>query len=165
MSNFFGYVNEVGSHSKSRQSDLALEKSWVALFGWLRLCTTGTVGMNITDFWRLFLYGIKRDHYEKLIGIREFLEWLALYCFNNPFSTDTGAPKKKPFLDEVDDEETVSTFHALHFSSSDLSFHRGHQYFQPHSQHSFIDSLYFGRFYYCFSVYWWKRRSEGESKV
>ena len=32
-------VNEVDSHNKSRQSDLALEKQWVTQCGWLRLCT------------------------------------------------------------------------------------------------------------------------------
>ena len=28
-------------------------------------------------FWKLFCYGVKRDHYEKLIGIRELSERLA----------------------------------------------------------------------------------------
>ena len=42
-------VNEVDSHNKSRQSDLALEKWWVTQCGWLRLCTTVAMGMNITD--------------------------------------------------------------------------------------------------------------------
>ena len=31
-------VNEVDSHNKSRQSDLALEKWWVTQCGWMRLC-------------------------------------------------------------------------------------------------------------------------------
>ena len=33
MSKLFGYVNEVNCHSKSRQSDLVLEKYWVAQCG------------------------------------------------------------------------------------------------------------------------------------
>ena len=49
MSKFFGSVNEVDSHKKSRQSDLALEKFWVTHRGWLRLCTTVAMGMTITN--------------------------------------------------------------------------------------------------------------------
>ena len=69
---FFSAVNEVDSHNKSRQSDLELEKWWVTQCGWLRLCTTGAMGMTITNSWQLFRYGVKIDHYDKLIGIREF---------------------------------------------------------------------------------------------
>ena len=71
-SNFFGSVNEVGSHNKSIQSDLALEKFWVAQGGWVQLCTTVAMGMTITNCWKLFRYGVKRDHYGNFIGIREF---------------------------------------------------------------------------------------------
>ena len=79
---------------------------------------TVAMGMTITNLWKLFCYGVQRDHYEKLIIIREFLEQLTMYCFNNPFSTDTGNPEKKTYpLDEVDERETVSTYCALHFSS------------------------------------------------
>ena len=67
-------VNEVDSHNKSRQSDLALEKWWFTQCRWLMLCTTVTMGMNINNCWKLFRYGVKRDHYEKLIGVREFLK-------------------------------------------------------------------------------------------
>ena len=67
---FFGYVNEFDSHNKSRQYYLALEKFWVTQYGWLRLCTTVAMGMTITNFWKLFYYGVKRDHYDKSIGIR-----------------------------------------------------------------------------------------------
>ena len=35
MSKFFGSVNEVDSHNKSRQSDLVLEKLWITKCGWL----------------------------------------------------------------------------------------------------------------------------------
>ena len=72
--------------------------------------------MTITNFWKLFCYGVNRDHYEKLIGIIEFLKQLAQDCFNNPFSTDKGTPSKNiPPLDEVNGEDTVSTCRALHF--------------------------------------------------
>ena len=110
-------VNEVDYHNKLRQSDLALDKWWVTQCGWLRLCTTVVMGMNITNCWKLFSYGVKRDHYDKLIGIREFSEKLAQYFFNNPFSTDRGTPSNNiPPLDEFDDVDTFSTCRALHFS-------------------------------------------------
>ena len=70
MSKFFGSVNEVDSHSKSRQSYLALEKFWVTQCGWLRLGTTVAMGVTITNCWKLFRYGFNRDHYNKFIGIR-----------------------------------------------------------------------------------------------
>ena len=63
-------VNEVDSHNKLRQYDLALEKCWVTQCGWLWICTTVAMGMNITNCWKLFRYGVKRNHYDKLIGIR-----------------------------------------------------------------------------------------------
>ena len=70
-------VDEVDSHNKSRQSYLELDKWWVTQCGWLRLCTTVATEITITNFWKLFRYGVKRDHYEKLTSIREFLEQLA----------------------------------------------------------------------------------------
>ena len=74
--------------------------------------------MTITNFYKLFRCGVKRDHYEKLIGIREFSEQLAQYCFNNNFSPDRGNPEKNiPPLDEVDDGDTFSICRSLHFSS------------------------------------------------
>ena len=91
---------------------------WVTQFGCLRLYTTVATGMTITNYWNLFRYGVKRDHYEKSIGIREFSEQLAQDCFKNTFSPDIGTPAKNiPPLDEVDDGYTVSTFRALYFSS------------------------------------------------
>ena len=76
------------------------------------------MGMTITNFWKLFRYGVKRDHYDKLIGIREFSEGLTQDCFNNKFSSDRGTPAKNiPPLDEVDDGDTFSICHALQFSS------------------------------------------------
>ena len=66
----FSVVNEVDSHNKSIQSDLALEKWWVTQYGWLRLCKKVAMGMTITNCWKLFRYGVKREHYDKLIDIR-----------------------------------------------------------------------------------------------
>ena len=60
MSKTISAVNEVGSHNKSRQYDLALEKWWVTQYGWLWLCTTVAMGMTITNCWKLFRYGVKR---------------------------------------------------------------------------------------------------------
>ena len=85
MSNIFSAVNEVDSHNKSRQSDLALDKWWITQCGWLRLYTTVAMGITITNCWKLFRYGVKRDHCDKLMGIREFLERIAQDCFNNNF--------------------------------------------------------------------------------
>ena len=70
MYKLFGAVNEFEAQNKPRQSDLALENWWVTQCGWLRLFTTFATGMTITNCWKLFRYGVKRDHYEKLIGIR-----------------------------------------------------------------------------------------------
>ena len=72
MCKFFVSDNEVESHNKSRRSDLSLEKFWVAQCVWIRLCTTVDMGMTITNFWKLFHYGVKRDCCEKSIGIIEF---------------------------------------------------------------------------------------------
>ena len=74
MSKFFGSVNDVDSHNKSCQSDLALEKFWVTQCGWLRLYATVAMGTKINNSWKLFHYRVKRDHYNKFIGIREFSE-------------------------------------------------------------------------------------------
>ena len=119
MSKTFSAVNEVESYNKSRQSYLALEKWWVTQCGWLRLCKTVAMGMTITNCWKLFHCGVKREHYDKLIGIREFSEILAQDCFNNNFSSDIGNPENNiPLLDEVNDEDTDSTCRSLQFSTS-----------------------------------------------
>ena len=47
---------------------------------------------TMTNLWKLFCYGVKRDHNDKLIHIVECLEQLAIDFFNNPFSTDTETP-------------------------------------------------------------------------
>ena len=99
---FFSAGNEVDSHNTSRQYDLALEKWWVTQCGWLRVCTEVAMGMTITNCWKMFRCGVKRDHYEKLIGIRELSERFAQDCFNNHFSPDRGDPAKNvPPLDGV----------------------------------------------------------------
>ena len=72
MYKFFGAVNEVDSNKKIRLSDLALDKFWVDQCGWLQVCTTVAMGITITNCWKLFFCGVKRDFYEKFIGIREF---------------------------------------------------------------------------------------------
>ena len=82
------------------------------------LCTVVDTGMTITNCWKLFRYGVKRDRYEKLIGIREFSERLAQDCFNNPFSPDRGNPENNTTpLDKVNDVDKVPTCHELHFFS------------------------------------------------
>ena len=50
MYKFFGYFDEVNSHRKSRQSDLALENYWVTRCGCLCLCMTGYMVINIKKF-------------------------------------------------------------------------------------------------------------------
>ena len=59
---------------KYRQSDSALERFRVTKCGWLRLCTAVAIGTNLTNFLKLFHHGVKRNHYEFLIGIIEFTE-------------------------------------------------------------------------------------------
>ena len=69
MYKLFVYVNEFDSHNKSRQSHLDLYKFWVNKFGCLRLCTKADMEMTIINLWKIFCYGVTRDHYEKSIGI------------------------------------------------------------------------------------------------
>ena len=111
-------MNEVESHNKSRKSDLALDKWCVTQCGLLILCTTVVMEMNMTNCWKLFWYGVKRDHYDKFVGIRELSEGLAQDCFNNNFSPDRWTPAKNiPPLDDFSDVDTVSTCCALQCSS------------------------------------------------
>ena len=85
MYKFFGSFNYFDSHNKSSQSDLVLDKLWDTQCGCILFCTKFFMGMTITNFCKQFRYVVNIDHHEKLIGIREFLEQLALYCFNNTF--------------------------------------------------------------------------------
>ena len=78
MSKCFGAVNEVDSHKKSRQSDIAMEKFLVKQCGWLRFCATVSMGMTMTIVWEMFCYGVKRNYFNKSISIREFSEKLLL---------------------------------------------------------------------------------------
>ena len=87
-------INEVESQNKLRQYDFALEKWWVTRCGLVRLCTAVHMGMTTTSCWKLFRYGVKRDHYDKFIGIREFSEGLAKDFFNNKFSPDIETPER-----------------------------------------------------------------------
>ena len=75
--------------------------------------------MLITNGWKLSQYGVKRDHNDKFINIRELLERIAYDWFNNIFKTDTGTPENNiPSLDDIDNEGTVSTCCSLHYSIS-----------------------------------------------
>ena len=62
MSKLSGYVHEVDSHTKYRQSDLALENYWVTQCGWLWLCMTVSMGNTITNLWKIFSYWVKIYH-------------------------------------------------------------------------------------------------------
>ena len=72
MSKCFGLVNEVDSHNKSHQLDLALDKFWVTKCGWLRLCTTVSMGVNITNCWKLISIGLKGTTTTILLSLGNF---------------------------------------------------------------------------------------------
>ena len=97
MSKLFDAVNEVDSHNKLRQSDIAMKKFLVTQYGWLRLCTTVYMGMTITNGWKLFCYGVKRNHFNKLISIREFSEKLILIA-SIILSQQTQARRQRTYL-------------------------------------------------------------------
>ena len=119
MSKFFGLVNEVESHNKSRKSDIVMDKFWVKQCGWLWLCTTVAMGIKMTNCWKLFRYGIKGKHYENFIGIREFSEQSAMDCFSNPFTAYIGTPEKNiPSLDYIDNKGSFSNCWILNCSRS-----------------------------------------------
>ena len=116
---FLVSVNKLDSHNKSHNLDIVLEKLWVAQFGWLRLCTDIAMGMVITNCWKLFRYGVKRDRHDKFISIREFSEWIAVDWFNNTFTTYTGTPEKNiTYLGDIYNEDTVFTCWNLNYYSS-----------------------------------------------
>ena len=103
----------------SRQSDIALEKFWVTQCGWIRLFTTVAMGMKITNCWKLFCYGVKRDHYDKIIGVRELSEQIAVYCFGNTVITyKVTLSNIIPYLGDIDNEGTVYTCKIINYSSS-----------------------------------------------
>ena len=80
--------------------------------------TVSTV-ITITNYRELFHYGVNRDHYDKQILNKELSRPIALDCFNNPFSTDTGTTTNKiRLLEQVNDIETVYTLRNHNFSSS-----------------------------------------------
>ena len=106
---------------------------------WLRLCTTVSIGINVTRFWKLFSHGVKREHYEKVIGIRRLLGRVSRYCFSNPFSSDSGTPAKNiPLLDGLNDEEPVATRCHIYFTNDQYHTTQGipPQCFSPASYFS-----------------------------
>ena len=124
---------------------------WVNHFGWLQLCVAGSIGTNMTYCWKLFHYGVKIEHYEKLIGIRELSEQLAQDWFNDPFSLETGIPEKNTLpLDEVGEGQTFSTYCELHFQFYS-SLCSGKHYFRHKSIQCFMNI-------YWISEYCWDRR-------
>ena len=63
--------------------------------------------------------GVKRDDYEKFIGIREFSERIAVDLFDNTFTIDTDNPENNiSSLDYINNKGTVSTCRILNYSSS-----------------------------------------------
>ena len=70
MYKLFLSVNNFDSHNKSRHYDLAQEKLWATQCGWIGLCKIVDRGMIITNSWKIFCYGVKRDQYEKFIGTK-----------------------------------------------------------------------------------------------
>ena len=82
-------------------------------------CVTVATGKKINNRWKLFRYGVKRDHYGKFIGIREFSELIAADCFNSNIKTDTGTPANNiTSLDNIDNKGTVFNHRNLSYSSS-----------------------------------------------
>ena len=77
------------------------------------------MGATITNCLKLFRYGVKREHYGKLIGIREVSEKIAVDCFNNNLTRDTGIMENTiPYLDGIDNKGTVYTCRRLNYSRS-----------------------------------------------
>ena len=70
MYKLFGSVNEIDSDNKLRQYYLALVNYWINQCDWIQLYRTVDIIINIKMFWKLFSCVVKRDHYDKFIGIR-----------------------------------------------------------------------------------------------
>ena len=85
MSKFFESVKKLYSPNKSRQSYLASDTFWVNKDSWIWLCTTVYNGKSVTDLCNIFCYKFNTEQYETFISIRELLERLSHYCFNNYF--------------------------------------------------------------------------------
>ena len=73
--------------------------------------------ITIVNFWKLFHYRVRIDHYDKLIGIGESLELICLDYFNSSFKLTPVLRQKILFLDEVNKREIVSPLHYIRFSS------------------------------------------------
>ena len=79
--------------------------------------------MTITNFWKIFRYGINRDYCEKSIGIREFWNNLLFIASKILFQLILGSlTNNMPTLDEVDEGEIVCTCRVLQFSISSYPF-------------------------------------------
>ena len=77
------------------------------------------MGMTITNCWKLFCYGVKRDHYDKIIGVRELSEQIAVYCFGNTVITyKVTLSNIIPYLGDIDNEGIVYTYWGLNYSIS-----------------------------------------------
>ena len=102
-----------------------MEKYWVTQCGWIRLFATVAIRKTLRNFWEIFCYRIKREHYEKFIGVREFLGQLSPNCFDNPFSTDTRTPDKNlPLLGGFKNEDPVTNRRRIDFSLPYIMSHR-----------------------------------------
>ena len=72
-----------------------------------------------TNLWTFFHCRVKRQHYERYIGIGEYSELPDCDCVMNPFPTDTvNIYKNITLLDVVYDEEPVTDFCCIIFSNT-----------------------------------------------
>ena len=67
MYKFFVYVNEVESHKKSIEYNLALENYWVTQCGWMWLCTTVDMVMTIHFTGNYFVVELIEINYQRTI--------------------------------------------------------------------------------------------------
>ena len=71
----------VDLHNMSRQNDLALEKNWITLDGLFRIYTT-TIGMLVTDMWKIFRVHNKSEDLFTSKSIIQFADALAYEMIN-----------------------------------------------------------------------------------
>ena len=81
ISTYFEYSNVVDLHNMSRQNDLALEKKWITLDGLFRIYTT-TIGMLVTDMWKIFRVHNKSEDLFTSKSIIQFADALAYEMIN-----------------------------------------------------------------------------------
>ena len=85
-SKFLGSINEVESHNKSHPSDIALDKFWVAQYGWLWLCNTGSMGMTMNNEYKRFAMVLRGATMTSLLSSGNYLKnrcLLIKYYFRN----------------------------------------------------------------------------------